>query len=106
MILNTVPPAFNFRIGTAIFHSIDATEIRLEMLSHVWRSDPQNWLKETAEGKDREPLQNANRSKQIHEENHSGREIFCLAATVFPYYNQICSVRVCIMVIFPQFANV
>ena len=99
--MNTVPPGFEFRIGTASFHSIDPTDIRLQMLSHSWRSIPEDWVRETAEGRDRDPLR-ALTEKKIHEESHDGREIFCIAASVFPYYNQICSVGVCIMVIYPR----
>lgn len=102
LIINTVPPGFKFRIGTAIFHSIDPTDIRLKMLSHAWRTKQEDWVKETASGKDRDPEHSSKRAVQIQEESHDGREIFCIAASVFPYYNQICSVGVCIVVIFPQ----
>ncbi|KAH6571782.1 hypothetical protein BASA62_003697 [Batrachochytrium salamandrivorans] len=55
-IANTVPPGFTFRFGTAYFHSSDPTDIRKQILGHSWRVTDPDWVKETVEGKDRDPV--------------------------------------------------
>lgn len=102
---NTVPPGFTFRFGTAYFHSSDPTDIRKQILGHSWRVTDPDWVKETVEGKDRDPVYaHENRRKAMHEENHDGREVFSVAANVFAYYAQIIVVRVAVIVIFPMTA--